>query len=375
MLRTLFAVLLSAGLLAGPALADAQESDFAQFGQFAKTSKYDLDYGVYQSFLGSAVFQVGYSTRKRASNRDGGVGSRVTRGHRGKFRLEANRVTFSRLPRDAVKALSTYRQDLQAIPGQIDFHKLSKNEALAYWLNLHNVLVIEQLAIRYPLNNIEDRYDEIFESKIATVAGVPLSINDIRLRIVYEHWDDPLVIYGFYHGVIGGPSIQIRAFTGKTVERTLRQAAFEFVNSLRGVSERRGVLEVSQIYDEARGFFEAWPEDLISHLNDHARDDVKSLLEGAGRVEAETFDWQIADLTAASPSGNYSQVLQSSGGPASLRGFGDLPPHAQDFVKDVYQRQREYMRDNPSAGQVIIIDEPLEDKADSKTTDENEPDQ
>ncbi len=363
MIRSITCVLMCALVAMAPARAE-EGRDISYFAQSAEKSRYELDYDLFDFFLRSAVFEVGMSTRKRPSARSPESGSRITRGHKGPYRLEANRLTFSRLPDEAIEGLSAYHDDLERISEQIDFTKLSKAEQLVFWLNLHNVLVIEQLAQRYPLNNIKDRYDEIYEEKITTIAGVPLSINDIRLRIVYRYWDDPLVIYGFFHGVIGGPSIQSQAFTVENHRRLLTRTALEFVNSLRGVSERQGKLEVSQIYDEARALFPEWPDDLRDHLGKHARGDVKSLLGRNLEIEADTFDWQIADLLAASPSGQYSQVISTDprSGISRLRAFGDLPPHGQDFIREVYQRQLEFIRDNPPETRVIIIDEDEDDQ-------------
>ena len=54
--------------------------------------------------------------------------------------------------------------------------------------------------------------------EILEVQGVKLSLNDIQYSILAKKYDgDPLIIYGLYQGIIGGPNILNRAYTAKNV--------------------------------------------------------------------------------------------------------------------------------------------------------------
>jgi hypothetical protein len=56
--------------------------------------------------------------------------------------------------------------------------------------------------------------------KLLTVDGVALSLNDIQFNILKHNYaNNPLIIYGLYQGVIGGPNIRKSAYTGATVAR------------------------------------------------------------------------------------------------------------------------------------------------------------
>lgn len=198
-------------------------------------------------------------------------------------------------------AITTYREELESLPDQIDFSRLSSNEQLAYWLNLHNVAVIEQIMLNYPLTRVnrQNAYgtnENLFEAKILTVAGVPLSLNDIRLRIVYQQWDDPRVIYGFFNGAIGGPEIARNAFDGGTVWTQLDRNADEFINSLRGVEVAQRELRVSHLYREAERFFPDFETDLRAHLARFANAETATQLAPGRPVRATVEDWHIADL-------------------------------------------------------------------------------
>ncbi len=73
----------------------------------------------------------------------------------------------------------------------------------------------------YPIAELEDLIEgeEAFLAKKSlTVAGIPLSLNDIEFTILRQNYDgDPLIIYGLYQGNIGGPNIRKAAYTGTNV--------------------------------------------------------------------------------------------------------------------------------------------------------------
>jgi hypothetical protein len=281
--------------------ADARLAISDQFAPAAERSNDQLDWQHWDEALGWMVIPMGPSLRQGAARVDPPTGTRRIYGHESRFRLEGNRVAFSYLTPDIIAALGAYRADLEEIGGRLDIASLPRNEQLAFWLNLHNVAVIEALAGAYPLASPQDRTfgpndAALDDAKLVTIAGVNLSPRDIRERIVYPNWRDPKVIYGFWRGAIGGPSIQRIAFNGENVDQLLALAGEEFVNSLRGVEAWDGALRVSPIYQEAAQFY--FPDDaaMRGHLSKFANDEVKGLLGKYDRIAYNRFESDIADL-------------------------------------------------------------------------------
>jgi len=187
--------------------------------------------------------------------------------------------------------LTAYRQDLEQIATDYDITQFPRKEQLAFWFNLHNLTVIEQIAKVYPtkrprnLNvDVNGVTTNFHDAKIMNIKGVPLSLRDIRENIVYKNWRDPNVIYGFFHGDIGSPAIQNYAYTAGRVDDMLKQNAEEFVNSLRGFRLSRSTTgQVSEIYEtEGAFFFPDWQSGLRTHLLTHVNPVVKpDLLKSA----------------------------------------------------------------------------------------------
>ena len=281
-------------------------SEAEQFSKYADQSTYSIDHKPWSQFLQAAVFDVGPSSRKPAPRRRGGVhtGTRVSTGSRTKYRFEGNRIPFGLFNSDTEEFLAAYRGALVSLMETYEYERFGRDEQLAFWMNLHNVILIEEIARRHPISKpsyqrIRERDNALlFDAKLTEINGVALSLNDIRYGIVYRYWRDPRVIYGFWDGSIGGVDIPLDAFNGTNVWSLLDENAMRYVNALRGVEARSGVFRVSEVYDRARILFPNWPHDLYTHLRYFATPDVAEILSTPPReLKFLPYDPAMADLS------------------------------------------------------------------------------
>lgn len=328
MLKSLFTGAGLAALALGTAAAQAEtveaiapvsasavapvEPAFARFAPHERLNNQQIDYTAWSEAMNYIVFPMGRSLRETASLPEPGMGTRRIYGHTSIYRLEGNRVMFGFFTDELRQMVADYRAELEQTGSQLDIAALPRNEQLAYWINLHNVAMIEQIALAWPIRqprDIEIGGVPIDQARFITVAGVKMSPHDIRHQIVYRHWQDPKVIYGFWRGDIGGPSIASDAYSGATVGAMLDRNAREFVNSLRGTQENGNRLQVSAVYDEARPYFFAdWPNALRAHLAAFADADVQGLLKQTTATEAVIYEADIADLEGGVREPTYSLV-------------------------------------------------------------------
>lgn len=344
------------GSSSAPARVSASDASLAQFTP-RPASQTRLDFAVLDAALDSFVLRMGRSLREGAPRPNPGLGSRVSYGHDSRYRLEGNRVGFGFIEPEAIAALSEYRADLERIADQVDIAGLPRNEQLAYWINLHNVALIEQIALAYPVSQpsqirLAGSNSPLDETRFIAVAGVRLSPKDIRTRIVYPNWQDPKVIYGFFRGEIGGPSIQSRAYNGTEVAEMLGDSAKEFVNSLRGTQKSGDTLQVSEIYAEARPFyFPDWPTDLRRHILEHSEEEVAKIVNDTKAAEATIYDRDIADLSKGKPSPGYNTIY-SDGIAQGTR----IPSDVIRLLSERQQkREKAILRGDERVGRVIVL--------------------
>ena len=308
------ALLAAAMLAAAPALANTPlgEAELAAFAPSNAPNSDKIDYSIWDEAMKSIVISMGPSLREGAGRPDPSFGSRRQYGHVSRYRLEGTRVMFSFLDADVIASFTEYRKDLENTANIVDIQSLSRNEQLAYWINLHNVAMVEQIANAWPVRQPREIMVDgvaLDEARFITVEGIKLSPRDIREKIVYRHWKDPVVMYGFWRGEIGGPSLQKEAFNADNVARLLVRGASDFVNSLRGTQEQSGILQVSEHYREAAPFFFSdFEKDLRAHLTRFADEKTTALLTSTRGADPVVAERDIADLEGGVREPTYQNI-------------------------------------------------------------------
>lgn len=300
----------AAGLIALGAASTASAREVpAPFQGHDPNSKFVIQYGDVDTILRTMVVDVGRSNRKVAEPARAQTGTRMKAKVSRTTSTEANRFYFEEFKNNEQfkQALHGVRLSLESIPGRFPLESFNRQEQLAYWLNLYNITVLDELVQIYPERDLKKEMagkKSIIEQKILNVAGVPLSLNDIQYTILAANYDnDPLIMYGLYQGYIGGPNIRKRAYTGENVYRLLQDNAEEFVNSNRGTYSRDGKFEVSSLYERNEQYFPNFEADLKAHLLRFIEGPERNDLLAANTLRADIDDWDITDVF-----GTYTQI-------------------------------------------------------------------
>lgn len=334
-----FAALLQACATPAPAPvaqpADITSADVPEpFWDFDPTSNYAINYGDVDTILATLVVNMGRSERDSLPALRASTGTRLQAKTRRKTANEGNRFHFEELEdnEEFRQVLRVVRENLEAIPDQMPLEKFNREEQLAYWLNLYNIAMLDQLVGLYPESNLEKELtgkDSILDTRFLNVSGVPLSLNDIQHTILRWNYDDnPLVIYGLYQGIIGGPNIRPLAYTGESVYRDLVDNAEEFVNSNRGTYMKGGsTFHVSSFYARNQVYFDDMEAGLKAHLLEYIEGTQRQNLLEADRIVADIDDWTITDISGGQQQVTRSFAQNAAGmlGATQSRQPGDVP--------------------------------------------------
>lgn len=262
-------------------------------------STHEIRYDDWELILSGSVLDTGPSDRRpasRAGNRQ--TNSRMRHGNNSATGFEGNRVLFDQFGADHHESLLAIRKDLESVPDFLPLEQFNQWEQLAYWYNLHNVAVMYEVAKAYPikkLNKLREGKNNVWDVKSMSIGGVPTSIRDIEEHVI-DNWRNPLVLYGFFMGSIGGPDIRTKAYTGDNVVEELQLNAVRFVNSLRGFRLWSSQGRPSEHYEIGKSLFPNFEEDLRKHLIAFSRPDTRADLVKAKSIKLKNYDWGIADL-------------------------------------------------------------------------------
>ncbi len=330
------------------------------FQRFDDKSRLTINYTDLNSLLEAVVLDTGRSNRKKASSSQTQTGTRMKVSVNRATVNEGNRFYFE-IFRDNEKnqqTLRNIRRRLENIPAATPLEKLSRDEQLAYWLNLYNTTILDEIVRVYPKRDLEDLLvgkKSIMSEKLLMVAGVPLSLNDIQFTILRLNYDtNPLIIYGLYQGIIGGPNIRKTAYSGKYVYADLIDNAMEFINSNRGTEGKsKRVFRVSSLYERNELFFANFEADLTGHLLTYLEGDERIDLQAATKIKADIDDWTVTDLFGSSrnlagslASSNAALVGAVTGGNSSrlsakAAGMSRYSPEVLDHLNELKRKREE----------------------------------
>ncbi len=205
-------------------------------------------------------------------------------------------VDYPHLSKSDIALLKQYTQRLSLIP----ISTYSRNEQLAFWINLYNALVVQIVADNYPIETVQDVNISpgLFSvgpwgSNLITVANTQLSLDDIQNRIIRPLWNDPRTHYALNDGTLGAANLSKQAFQGDQIEAQLNQAAFHYINSLRGVQVIDGKLIASKLYDWYLDDFGGTEAYLITHLSIYAKEILRQRLKTVKTVDTYMYNWHL----------------------------------------------------------------------------------
>lgn len=269
-MRRAFAMAMTVLLLAAtPAAAAPKASLWGKWTLHDPASTFAVDHAPWQAFLTAYV----------GTGPDG-----------------INRVAYGHVTDLDAKALAGYIAALEAAP----VSRLDRPQQLALWINLYNALTVKTVLDHFPVAGIRDIdispglfADGPWGKKLATVEGEAISLDDIEHRILRPIWKDPRIHYAVNCAALGCPNLRITAFTAGNADALLTDAARDYVNHPRGVSQGDGPLIVSSLYDWYRDDFGGTDETVIAHLKRYAEGATKGRLDAATRIDGYAYDWAL----------------------------------------------------------------------------------
>ncbi len=178
--------------------------------------------------------------------------------------------------------LGAYISDLTSNAPASDW---SRNEKLAYWMNLYNAATINLILDNYPLKSIMDLDGgKPWDVKRVTVDGQNYSLNDIEHKIIRPRFKDARIHFAVNCAAKSCPPISNTAFTGSNVNSELDRITKAFINSSANqiAGSSMSISKIFEWYAEDFG-------DIKEYINKYSSTKVSS----DAAVSYIDYDWAL----------------------------------------------------------------------------------
>lgn len=199
-----------------------------------------------------------------------------------KYVDEKGNVNYGGFKKDIAK-LDGYLNSLAQNPPSGDW---TKNEKLAYYINLYNAATVKLIIDHYPIQSIKDIPNR-WKKKWIKVGDKTTSLNDIEHEVLRK-MNEPRIHFAINCASYSCPKLLNVPFTPQSMERLLSKTAVDFVNDTTRNRFENGTAQLSRIFKWYKGDF---TEDskLLEYINAYLENPIGK----NAKVEYLDYDWSL----------------------------------------------------------------------------------
>ncbi|MEX0313378.1 MAG: DUF547 domain-containing protein [Allomuricauda sp.] len=162
----------------------------------------------------------------------------------------------------------------------------TKNDRLAYYINLYNAATVKLIVDHYPLQSIKDIPNR-WKKKWIKVGKEVTSLNDIEHEVLRK-MDEPRIHFAINCASYSCPKLLNTAFTPQSMERLLSKTAVDFVNDKSRNRFEKDSAQLSKIFKWYKGDFTE-NTSLLEYINQYLENPVNT----KARIEYLDYDWSL----------------------------------------------------------------------------------
>ena len=165
----------------------------------------------------------------------------------------------------------------------------TKEQRLAYWINLYNATTIRLILDHYPVASIKDiNNGKPWDLELVTVNQRQLTLNQIEKEIILKRFNDPRVHFALNCGATSCPRLLNEAYAPERLEEQLYLQSKVFLNDIKKNKISDTELQLSMIFDWYADDFGSQDE-LVMFLNEFFEAPVSM----ESTISYLEYDWSL----------------------------------------------------------------------------------
>lgn len=138
----------------------------------------------------------------------------------------------------------------------------TRDEKLAFWINVYNIMAVKMVLDHYPVKSIKDAgslFQSVWEQPVGQVGGKKISLNDIEHKILRK-MDEPRMHVAIVCASVSCPDLRREAYTAERLDAQLTDQMRRFLENWgKGMrlDSAKNRLYLSKIFSWFEGDFES----------------------------------------------------------------------------------------------------------------------
>jgi Protein of unknown function, DUF547 len=199
-----------------------------------------------------------------------------------KYVNSSGKVNYKGIKSEQAK-LDAYLTQLSGNPVQDNW---SRNEKMAYWINVYNAFTIKLILDNYPLKSITNlEGGKPWDKKWIKIGDKTYSLNQVENDILRPQFKEPAIHFAVNCAAKSCPPLLNQAWTADNLKTNFKKQASAFINNTSYNQISANKAKVSKIFDWYKVDF----GNLIDYLNIYA---TTQLQKGAA-IEYMEYDWSL----------------------------------------------------------------------------------
>ena len=192
----------------------------------------------------------------------------------------------------------------------VDVLALTRQDQLAYWINLYNISVVGIVVDNYPVESIKDLSTDpivrlnIFKKPLVDIKRGKVSLNDIENEKIRAGFKDPRIHFAINCAAKSCPPIRPEPYMGSQISQQLDDQTRKFLNGPNGIRvEKKGgalVLHTTKVMDWFGEDFVKWGGGQREFIIRYAASDKRKQIEAAGNqvdIKYDAYSWDLNDAS------------------------------------------------------------------------------
>ncbi len=204
-----------------------------------------------------------------------------------------NSLLGKHVSKDGIVSYKGFQQDrvmfesyLAELSENVPKNDWTKEDKLAYWINVYNAFTIKLITDNYPIKSIKDIKDP-WDLRFFKLGKKWYTLNDIEHRILRK-MEDPRIHFGINCASFSCPPLLNKAFTSQNVDQELDKLAISFINDTKRNTISAEKVELSKIFSWFGKDFKK-EGSLIDFLNKYST----IIINSNAKKSFKTYDWSL----------------------------------------------------------------------------------